>query len=519
MNKYKGGGSVKLCIGIIEDALGRPAPFKNYTNIDNVFNLERSEIYCGQPVLKSGIIYVASSEALPDIISIQNGAAMLCIGVPSEIYTKSPLLLLVLNADHRLDELSNKVTAIFSEYNKLEYELLEAVNKGRRVQYLVDLMSPYLNQNELLVNTNEFRFLGDSSQYCRLCEVSGIPQPNFEVLPQEVVTFFKNDIIWNNLKKITEPFIYEPSIFSANCLCMNVFYCGEFACRVVISEDRNPYRSYDAGLLRFFTSFIQLIYDMSEYHNVTFSKDHALDMFTELLNGENVERWRLENSLTQRDWNISGPYLLASIMPSERDYFNRTIPYYCQSFNRDFKGCCLFEYKDSIACVVNLSFYDSSPEKFSIKYLETFRDANFRVGYSNTFTDIMELQSYYSQAVIALRIGLRNFPSIWHHKFSDMLFYYLQSKMTEELDGRYLRAPEIQILMQYDKENHSDYFHTLKVYLENEMNTLKTAKDLYVHRATMEYRLKRIGELTGIDFNDADRVLYLRMSIMFFAGI
>ncbi len=510
---------MKLCVGIIEDALGRPAVFKNYTNSDNIFDLERCEIYCGQPVLKSGIIYVVCSAALPDIISIQNGAAMLCIGMPSEVYTKSQLILLVLNTDYKLEELSNQVTAIFSEYNALELKLLDAVNRGRRVQYLVDLMAPYFNQNELLVNTSEFKFLGDSSQYCRLCEVSNIPQPNPELLPQEVVTFFKNDIIWNNVKMLTEPFIYEPSIFSVNCLCMNVFYGGEFACRVVVSEDRNPYRSYDAGLLRFFTSFIQLIYDMSEKDYFTSSKDHAVDLLTELLNGENVERWRLENSLAQRGWNISGPYLMASVMPSERDYFNRTIPYYCQTFNRDFKGCCFFEYKDFIACAVNLSFYNSSPEKFTIKYLETFRDANFRIGYSNTFTDIMEIRSYYLQAAIALRIGLSQFPSIWHHRFSEIVPYYLKAKMTEELGGRFLCAPEIQTLLQYDRENNSDYFRTLKVYLENEMNAVKTAKDLYIHRATMEYRLSRIEELGGIDFKDTERVFYLRMSIKFFSDI
>lgn len=48
------------------------------------------------------------------------------------------------------------------------------------------------------------------------------------------------------------------------------------------------------------------------------------------------------------------------------------------------------------------------------------------------------------------------------------------------------------------------------------MNALKTASELYVHRATMMYRLKRLREIAGIDFDDADQMLYLQLSFRLF---
>jgi purine catabolism regulator len=45
------------------------------------------------------------------------------------------------------------------------------------------------------------------------------------------------------------------------------------------------------------------------------------------------------------------------------------------------------------------------------------------------------------------------------------------------------------------------------------MNAIKTAADLFIHRSTMNYRLERIKELTGIDFKDPDKVLYLSISM------
>ena len=49
------------------------------------------------------------------------------------------------------------------------------------------------------------------------------------------------------------------------------------------------------------------------------------------------------------------------------------------------------------------------------------------------------------------------------------------------------------------------------------MNALQASAALFVHRATMVYRLKRIQEIGGIDFNDADQVLYLQLSFRLFA--
>ena len=67
-------------------------------------------------------------------------------------------------------------------------------------------------------------------------------------------------------------------------------------------------------------------------------------------------------------------------------------------------------------------------------------------------------------------------------------------------------------MYQYDKANGGDYLHTLKVYLNNQMNAVKTAQALFIHRATMVYRLDRIRELTGIDFKDPDKMLHLTIS-------
>jgi hypothetical protein len=512
--KRKEGGIMLLCLGMIEDGLGKDILYKNYINTDNPFVLERCEAYRGGGIFNACVLYLARAEELPETFSAQEGAALACIGMPPEAYRRSAMHAIAYDESTELLSLVNEVGRIFFEFNTLEQRLQDSVNKGRSIQYMVEQMAPYFNENELLVCNSDFRMTGQSNKTIHLNEISGLGQPDEDgMLPPDIVTFFKNDVIFAEIRDLREPFVYESSIFLCRAIDMNVFRRGEYACRVIIAEDRNTFRGYEAGLLRFFTGFIQLVYDLSAESSGILPGDHLTDIFIDLLSGSSVEEYRFEKSFFRRGWQKPGPFVCARIMPSDRDYYNRTITYYCRVFNRDIGGCCFFEYEGAIVCVVNLDQYGGAVEEFIAKNIETFRDGNFRVGYSNTFKGIAELRNYYFQAKAALRIGISQAPSIWCHRFSSNALEYIRAKLTEDIDGRYLCAPEILVLDEYDRENGTGLLQTLRLYVDNGMNAIKTAGDLYIHRSTMVYRLERIRELTGIDFKDPARVLYLAISL------
>mgnify|MGYP000847676764 CR=1 FL=1 len=503
-----------LCLSLIEDALGKRAVFNNYGREKDSFVLERSEIYRKGAVFATGVLYLARAASLPELFLAQEDSAMICIGMPPESYLKCPMRLIVLDETTNMEELSNEVNRIFFEYGTLEQKLQDSVNKGRPIQHMVEIMAPYLNGNELLVINSDYRLIAKSNRSLRLNEISGLGQPDEDgFLPPDIVTFFKNDIIFSKARNLTEPFFYEASIFAKRALCMNVFFRGEYVCRAVLAEDANPFRGYEAGLLKFFTSFIQLVYDLSSSDSGILPADNMADICIDLLNGEPVEKWRIQNSFERRKWPLEGPFHCAVMMPSDRDFYNRTIRYYCQAFNRDIEGCCFVEFGDEIVCVINLGCCGGLLDNFISEHLETFRDAYFRIGYSNCFGNIEDLQHYYLQAKIALRTGLKQRPYQWHFRFGDFTLTYMASKLTEELEGRFLCAPEILLLSEYDRAHGSELLPTLKAYLRNNMNAVKTAKELFIHRSTMVYRLERIEELTGLDYRDPRKVLHLLISL------
>ncbi|MGW4364018.1 PucR family transcriptional regulator [Nocardia takedensis] len=63
-------------------------------------------------------------------------------------------------------------------------------------------------------------------------------------------------------------------------------------------------------------------------------------------------------------------------------------------------------------------------------------------------------------------------------------------------------------------DEHPELFETLHRHIANNLNRQRTARALHVHTNTVDYRLKRIGQLTGFDPAEASGLWYLRAAIV-----
>ncbi|MEG2016998.1 MAG: PucR family transcriptional regulator ligand-binding domain-containing protein [Clostridium sp.] len=72
----------------------------------------------------------------------------------------------------------------------------------------------------------------------------------------------------------------------------------------------------------------------------------------------------------------------------------------------------------------------------------------------------------------------------------------------------------LQKLINYKKSQREDLLITLKTYLERNQNLKKTAEDLYIHYKTAAYRIEKITNITGIDFDNPSEVLAIRIGFI-----
>ena len=63
------------------------------------------------------------------------------------------------------------------------------------------------------------------------------------------------------------------------------------------------------------------------------------------------------------------------------------------------------------------------------------------------------------------------------------------------------------------RKHATDLLHTLRVLFDCGLDRERTTKALYIHRRTLDYRLGRIGELTGLDPSTAHGIQLLRAAL------
>ncbi|SEP20082.1 PucR family transcriptional regulator [Propionispora vibrioides] len=72
----------------------------------------------------------------------------------------------------------------------------------------------------------------------------------------------------------------------------------------------------------------------------------------------------------------------------------------------------------------------------------------------------------------------------------------------------------IEPLHEYDRRNNTELIDTLFAYFEENCNAAQTAKRLFVHRNTLDYRLKKIEEISGRDLDDPYDRLTLQLGVI-----
>jgi len=128
-------------------------------------------------------------------------------------------------------------------------------------------------------------------------------------------------------------------------------------------------------------------------------------------------------------------------------------------------------------------------------------------GISETFNDLVQTPYLYQQALLTSKLSQKRIG--FYRDFAPAPLYLYVAQQT---DARAFIHAALFKLSDYDKDNHTHYFDTLREYCFSMHNMEAASKALYIHRNTLAYRLNRIEELFGIAFEDNRIARYLLSS-------
>lgn len=500
---------MNLSLTLLKEKLATLVKDDNIGISGSLLHLAHPLFYAGQTCLDFHTLYIADAEKLPPELTFMPASALICIGEPPPSYYNDALELLVITDTTDIFELSNVIHEIYDIYGNWNLKLLRCLREKKSLQHLADISQPILG-NDMFVMNGDFYMVAHSTMH------ASYDSPNLHLdesgrIPIEQVNLFKNDAVYNKIKNEKDVFIYPAEVMPFRTLCKNIFLNDTFLFRIIVPETAQPFSDSDSQILEYLSH--QLVQDPDYLATFLRSKNSQLATLLEhIMLGNAYNQTAFEKALQQMGWSQTNRYCVVHIKPSSQDLYHTTTTYFCNVIMQDFRQTFAFSHNHSILVIINLDHLEEPRDGYFKKFNRLVKEGNFKVGYSNYTVGLNQLKEYFREAEIALEIGTRNDPTKAIHKFCDAVLPYMLNQITAELPGQLLLSPILMRLQDYDQKNHSDYIHTLRVFLNNNQNAVQTAKDLFIHRATIVYRLERIKEIGQTDLKNKDDLLHLDLS-------
>lgn len=204
--------------------------------------------------------------------------------------------------------------------------------------------------------------------------------------------------------------------------------------------------------------------------------------------------------------------LLVMVYPDNAEE-SQFLSYYSSRAKRAFKNCHVGVYGTSVI----LLDPDRTLLTTRASQLQAFVNMNpCIVGASEPFERIEDFPSAFQQARGAASLAISDHPSLAQqlkgpapipiYRFGDSFASYVASIATtsNHLIEHSVRNGIVAKIARFDAQHDTFDAKVLFSYLRHERNVRKTCEELFIHRSTLLYRIKRMQERFGFDLEDAE---------------
>ncbi len=298
---------------------------------------------------------------------------------------------------------------------------------------------------------------------------------------------------------------------------------------LVITETVSKFESLDCIAIE--NAIIALQYEFSRKQAIAeLEKKYQNDIFNNLLNGKIISYAELKRNIELLNMDFNGFYrvLVFGLEYQGRKNINQTLYNMTDvensilQYSSDVK---IYRDMDKIVVIQPTNHEQTQLEcKQYISELKQFVEQQnnkllVKIGVGKMVHGITHIKASYCEAQDALSFihimdGFSDNSDIL--LFSELgIFKLLCQETNPNVLIEYI--PEsLQKLYNYKKSQQKELITTLKTYLNFNQNLSKTAQSLYVHYKTVAYRIDKISEITGMDFDNPNEMLEVRIGLIIY---
>lgn len=457
----------------------------------------------GQVEYEESFVYLASQGYLLDDLPVEGLLNIIlpaqkdCI-LPKEIEQRCNLIVL----DETLDSLSifDEVQEIFETYRDWDHDLQEALIKDKGLQYIIDASYKIFN-NPMYVIDSSFRTLA----YTRDVSSDAIDHLWKSIVEEghtdiATVNAMKENDALNWLNNCWEPVLNCSPIFTHPRINANIMNGStKIGTLIVIGAFRELEKAH-LHLAEYLRDILFLALQRDHVFQNTRGEIYNY-FFADLIEGKITKKSFLKYQLQYLDWSIHDHYFILQVKMAKHDLVNNTLDFLAHQLENINAHSRSIIYNDVLVLIINCG-ESSTLDANYLDEAEKFIAANNLVaGLSSCCMDILEIRDYYLQAAVAIELGEIVGQDRSFYKYEDYVLYHLIHNSARKTDLYKICHPAVMKLLRHDLENQSDYYNTLRAYIVNDFNLVKSAKVLFIHRNTLVYRINRIMALINVELN------------------
>jgi sugar diacid utilization regulator len=172
---------------------------------------------------------------------------------------------------------------------------------------------------------------------------------------------------------------------------------------------------------------------------------------------------------------------------------------------------CYLIQRNTALFIFNLTKGNCAKSAVVKALVSVLKNSAIKIGVSNSFGNFNNVYYYYRQTLDAIEQGKKKAPSRLCYYFDDYILDSILRNSHRDMAPEALYPEGLLALERHDKLRGTNYVDTLEAFLDCNMNIADTIKKIHVHRNTFLYRIGRIKELLGMDIDDEDTGLLLRI--------
>ncbi len=401
----------------------------------------------------------------------------------------------------------NFIQAVFDRYSNWERKLTEISNTSGDIREMCLITSELIDEIVQVYDENIFPYVGVEVTQDEKGQKKWKPTNSKGVLSTEDFIAVHNTFDFNLPERgLFRRDLSETAESQYYAIGYNMYGLDHYIGSTVLKM-RHEATSSDILILCTLSKCIEQCFTRGNFKKTESDLLHL--SLTQYLEGAPTDLRPLQN-LQCKNGTLNNRIWYCVVLRPKTGHNILPLKYLCTHIETNYNNNISVIYKNEVYVFYysELSSEDYSGREKLASLLST---VDYNAGISLPFRDIEDSRVFAEQAALALEIGKLQDEEQALYSFDGCLYHYLIFEHELLFPADFLLPRSLQRILDHDRVGKSDYWQTLKCYLDHEMNATDTAKALYIHRSSFLQRLSKIEAIMGEELHHPERRLVIRI--------